>query len=118
MMKTQIYQVIVPIVGIVGAAISLRQYRKGVYTFFETFLWICLWAFISLVAIFPDAISFFLSRTIGIKDHINAIIFIGLAISFFLNFVLFITIKKQNKTITDLVRKMAIDNYKQVNDHE
>lgn len=61
------------------------------------------------MAVFPDAITFFLSETIGIKDHINGIIFIGLAISFLLNFKLFDSLKKQNKILTDLVRKIALE---------
>jgi hypothetical protein len=105
----RLYQIIVPLVGLVGIAFTLRQFRTGINTFFESALWTILWLFISLVAIFPDAITFFLSKSIGIKDHINGIIFIGLAISFFLNFKLFNSFKKQNKIITDLVRKIALD---------
>lgn len=105
----KIYQFIVPIVGVIGILYTLRQFRNGINTFFESMLWILLWLFISLVAIFPDAITFFISKVIGIKDHINGIIFIGLAISFFLNFKLFNNLKKQNKIITELVRKIAID---------
>ena len=105
----RIYQFIVPFVGLIGTLYTLRQFRKGINTLFESMLWILLWLFISSVAIFPDATTLFLSKTIGIKDHINGIIFIGLAISFFLNFKLFNSFKKQNKIITDLVRKIAIE---------
>lgn len=105
----KIYQIIVPMLGIIGCAFTIRQFTKGINTFFESLLWISLWLFISLVAVFPDAITFFLSETIGIKDHINGIIFIGLAISFLLNFKLFDSLKKQNKILTDLVRKIALE---------
>jgi len=105
----RIYQVIVPFLGIIGIVFTIRQFRKGINTFFESLLWSLLWLFISMVAIFPDEITFFLSRSIGIKDHINGIIFIGLAISFLLNFKLFDSLKKQNKIITELVRKMALE---------
>ncbi len=108
-MKAEIYQFIVPIVGVTGAIISVRQYKKGVYTIYESMFWISFWMFISFVAIFPDVITVYISKSIGIKDHINAIIFIGLAILFFLNFRLFNSLKAQNKVITELVRKIAID---------
>jgi len=94
----------------------MRQFSKGINTFFETLLWILLWSFISLVAIFPDAITLFISETIGIKDHINGIIFIGLAISFLLNFKLFDSLKKQNKALTELVRKLALEKASHSND--
>ena len=108
-MKIEFYQILVPIVGLTGSIISIRKYRSGDYTLFESMLWILLWTFISFVAIFPDATTIYLSKSIGIKDHINAIIFIGLAISFFLNFRLFNSLKRQDKTITDLVRKIAFE---------
>lgn len=111
-MKAEIYQFIVPIVSLVGIIISFRQYKRGINTLFESLLWGFLWLFISLVAILPDATTVFLSKTIGIKDHINAIIFVGLAISFFLNFRMFNYLKIQNKVISDLVRKIAIENSK------
>lgn len=108
-MKFEIYQLVVPVVSIVGIIFTIRQFKSGINTLFESFLWSILWLFVSLVAVFPDATTVYLSKTIGIKDHINGIIFIGLAISFFLNFKLFNSFKKQNKIITDLVRKIAID---------
>lgn len=108
-MKFEIYQLVVPLVSLVGILFSIRQFKSGINTLFESLIWSMLWLFISLVAMFPDEITTFLSNSIGIKDHINGIIFIGLAISFFLNFKLFNSFKKQNKIITDLVRKIAID---------
>ena len=114
----KIYQLIVPLVGLIGILYTIRQFRTGINRFFESLLWILLWFFISSVAIFPDAITFFLSKSIGIKDHINGIIFIGLAISFFLNFKLFNSFKKQNKIITDLVRKIAIEKQKESENKE
>ena len=105
----RIYQIIVPLLGLIGIGFTIRQFSKGLNTFFETMLWILLWLLISMVAIFPDAITQYISETIGIKDHINGIIFIGLAISFLLNFKLFDSLKKQNKALTELVRKIALD---------
>jgi hypothetical protein len=109
-MRFEVYQFIVPIISIIGTALTVQHYRKGNNTLFETFLWSSLWIFIGLVAIFPNKTTLFLSKTIGIKDHINAIIFIGLAISFFLIFRMFNTIKKLDKQLTELVRKIAIEN--------
>lgn len=108
-MKFETYQWIVPIISIAGAAWTIQQYRKGNNTLFETLLWCGLWIFITAVALFPNKTTLFLSRTIGIKDHINAIIFIGLAISFFINFRLFNSMKKLNKQLTELTRKLALN---------
>lgn len=110
----KIYQIIVPLIGLVGMLYTVRQFRLGINRFFESLVWVLLWLFISLVALFPDAITFTISKYIGIKDHINGIIFIGLAISFFLNFKLFNSFKKQNKIITDLVRKIALEKQQEI----
>lgn len=109
-MKFEVYQIIVPIIGISAIALTYREFRKGNNSLFELLMWGGFWAFISIVAIFPDPTTRFISHTIGIKDHINAIIFIGLAMSFFLHFRLFNTMKKQNASITELVRQIAINN--------
>jgi hypothetical protein len=109
-MKFEAYQIVVPLISIAGTVLTFRQYRRGNNTLFETLLWSSLWIFIAIVAIFPNKTTLFLSRTIGIKDHINAIIFIGLAISFFLNFRMFNSVKRMNRQITELVRKIAIEN--------
>lgn len=108
-MTLETYQIIVPVISIAGIILTINQYRKGNNTLFETLLWSALWTFIMLVALFPNKITIFLSKTIGIKDHINAIIFIGLAISFFINFRLFNAIKSMNRQLTELSRKMAIE---------
>jgi hypothetical protein len=109
-MKFEVYQIIVPIISIAAIALTYREFKKGNNSLFELFMWGSFWGFIALVAIFPDPITHFISQTIGIKDHINAIIFIGLAMSFFLHFRLFNTMKKQNAAITELVRQIAINN--------
>jgi hypothetical protein len=112
-MKFETYQLVVPLIGIAGIVWTIRQHQRGNNTLFETLLWCFLWIFISMVAIFPNKTTLFLSRTIGIKDHINAIIFIGLAISFFLNFRLFNSMKRMNRQMTELSRKMAIERKQQ-----
>lgn len=109
-MKFEVYQIIVPIISIIAIALTYREFRKGNNSLFELLMWGTFWGFIGMVAIFPDTITKFISHTIGIKDHINAIIFIGLAMSFFLHFRLFNTMKKQNASITELVRQIAINN--------
>lgn len=114
-MTLETYQIIVPVISIAGIILTINQYRKGNNTLFETLLWSALWTFIMLVALFPNKITIFLSKTIGIKDHINAIIFIGLAISFFINFRLFNAIKSMNRQLTELSRKMAIEKGKESN---
>jgi hypothetical protein len=109
-MKFEIYQIVVPFISITGIALTVKKYIRGNNTLFETLLWSSLWLFIALVALFPNKTTLLLARFTGIKDHINAIIFMGLAISFFLNFRLFNSLKKMNSQLTEISRRIALNN--------
>jgi hypothetical protein len=104
----QIYQIIVPFISCLFMYVSIRQYLSGKNTLFEVVSWCCIWVFIIAVAIVPDIITVYLAKSLGIKSNINAIVFLSLGILFFLQYNLFLTIKRQNKTITDLVKKIAL----------
>ncbi|WP_339611921.1 DUF2304 domain-containing protein [uncultured Planktosalinus sp.] len=108
-MNFEVYQIIVPLIGLFSIGLTLKSHRGGNNTLFETFFWVLFWLGVCILAIIPDQITFFLSDLLGIKDNVNAIIFIGLALSFFIHFKTFVTIKRQNKQITDLVRKTALE---------
>ena len=109
----EIYQILVPIIAVLFMYISIKQYMKGRNTLFETLSWCLIWLFIVAVAIVPDLITVHLARILGIKSNINAIVFLSLGVLFFLQYNLFLTIKRQNKTISDLVKKIAIENQKE-----
>jgi hypothetical protein len=107
-MNFEVYQLLVPLIGVFSISMTIKSHRAGDNTVFESFFWIFFWIGVSLVAIFPDYTTGRLSRLLGIKDNVNAIIFIGLAVSFFIHFRTFGIIKQQNQTITQLVRKIAL----------
>ena len=108
-MSFEVYQILVPIISIVAITMTFKSHLNGDNTMFETFFWIIFWLGISLIALFPDFTTNYLSQLLGIKDNVNAVIFIGLAASFFIHFRTFHIIKLQNKTITELVRKIALE---------
>ncbi len=108
-MKFEVYQILVPIISLVAIAMTVKSHTKGENTMFESFFWIVFWMGVSLIALFPDLTTNYLSKLLGIKDNVNAVIFIGLAASFFIHFRTFNIIKLQNKTITELVRKIALE---------
>ena len=107
-MQFEVYQILVPAIGLFSIGMTIRSHLNGDNTVFESLFWVVFWIGVSLVAVFPDATTNFLSRALGIKDNVNAIIFIGLAASFFIHFRTFAVIKKQNRVISDLVTKIAL----------
>jgi|LakMenEpi03Aug12_release.lakeMendotaPanAssembly.Ray.scaffolds.fasta_scaffold238929_1 hypothetical protein len=108
----EIYQILVPCIAVIFMYVSIKQYVSGKNTFFEMFSWCLIWFFIIAVAIVPDLITVHLAQILGIKSNINAIIFLSLGILFFLQYNLFLTIKRQNKTISELIKKIALENKK------
>jgi hypothetical protein len=100
----------VPAIAFLFLFYTALQHVKGRNTVAELLFWVLFWTFTSLLAIFPDAITDRLAKWLGIKSNINAILFLGLGILFFIQFRLFFLLKKQNHTITELARKIALQN--------
>ena len=109
MKDIQAYQVIVGAVGLIFFIISIRQTLRGKITLFEAIFWPLFWAVTVALALEPHKVTVFMADTFGIKSNSNAIIFTALGVLFFIQYHLFLTIKRQNKTITDMVRKIALD---------
>ncbi|TVQ43176.1 MAG: DUF2304 domain-containing protein [Saprospirales bacterium] len=107
----EVYQILVPLIALFAITLTLISHFKGQNTLFESFFWVLLWLGIAVVAIIPDEITNALSHALGIKDNVNAIIFIGLAASFFIHFKTFSVIKEQNRVITKLVRKISLTQF-------
>lgn len=105
----ELYKLIVPVIGLALLAASLRSYVKSQSTLFEMIFWAIFWSFVVSLSLFPDTITDFVAKSLGIKSNVNAIIFTGLGVLFFMQFNLFFIIKKQNRVITGLIRKIALD---------
>lgn len=108
-MQFEIYQLIVPLVGVVFIMNLLRRFGSSKAGWQETLVGVMFWIGVALVAIFPDHISNFIARIFGIKSNINAIIFLCLGLIFFMQYKLFFMIKQQEAALTRLVRKITLD---------
>lgn len=105
----QLYQIIVPFVGFTMLAVSVWSYAKSRSTLFEMIFWTVFWLFIVSLALFPDSITNFIANALGVENNVNAIVFTAIGVLFFMQFNLFFIIKKQNRVITELVRKIALE---------
>jgi hypothetical protein len=108
MKDLEIYQVVVPIIAIIFLAYTVIMFRRGRSSAFEMVGWMLIWGLAILLALLPDAVTNFIAKVFGIKSNINAIVFLGLGILFFLQFHLYMLVRRQNQVITDLVRKLAL----------
>lgn len=102
------YQILVPLIALLFLGVSIAQHVKGKNTITELLFWIAFWLLVIVLALFPDFVTGYLARLLGIKSNVNAIIFLAIGILFFLQLRMYFIIKRQSMLITDLVRKIAL----------
>jgi hypothetical protein len=108
-MQLELFQIIVPIIGLLFIAGLVRRFYKSKASWEETLLGSLFWLAVILFALLPDFISHWIARIFGIKSNINAIIFFCIGLIFFFQYKLFFMIKKQQSDLTKLVRKIALE---------
>ena len=108
-MQIEIYQWLVPLIGLIYIVRTVRQYIKKKRSVRNMVVWVVFWCTIILLAIIPNEISFKIAELLGFKNNVNAIIFVALGLLFLLVFYLSSTIERLETQITELVRKMALE---------
>lgn len=87
---------------------AVRFFRKETsQSFFKFLTTILIWTAISLLAAFPP-LARFITKTLGMGENLNTLIFIGFIILFILIFKLISLIEKIERNITEIVRKEAL----------
>lgn len=111
-MKFEIYQWLVPLIGLFYIGRTLYQFRQNKRGVTSTVLWSVFWGTIIVLAVIPNPVSFKIASLLGFKSNINAVIFVALGWLFLLVFYLSTTIDRLEKQMTELVRKLAIEQSK------
>lgn len=107
-MQLEIYQWLGPIIALYYIVRTVKQYSKGKYSPRNTIIWLVFWTGISLLAIMPDRIANSLAKGLGFRDHINAIIFVALALLVLFVFYLSAALNRVENQLTDLIRAIAL----------
>lgn len=102
-----LYQIIVPIISLIFIADAYTNFKKGKRRISVFLLWIAFWSSLSAVAIFPR-LSYFVAHIVGFQDNVNAIIFIGIGILFYLIFRVLLYAETLNEKINRLVRNNTL----------
>jgi hypothetical protein len=105
--RLEIYQWLVPLISIVFIVRTVLQFQSKQRTLRGLVIWIVFWSCLAVFAFVPNIVSHRLATVLGIKDNVNAIIFIGLGILFFLLYSLSSTVDRLERQITELVRELA-----------
>ena len=112
LMQIEIYQWLAPIIGVFFIYRTIVQYMRRKRTFVALLVWVSFWISITLMAIIPNPVSFQIAALLGFRSNVTAVIFVSIALLFLFVFYLSSTIEKLEHQMTDLVRKIAIDEKK------
>lgn len=74
----------------------------------EFIFWVLVWLIVGVIVLFPE-LTTYLARLVGIGRGVDLIIYISIAILFYMVFKIFLRIDKIDQEITALTRKTAID---------
>jgi len=109
-MEIRIFQIIVPFIALLFIANQFFNFRKGNSTLLEVILICFFWIGTTIIALFPDFISKSIASFLGIKDNINALVFLGLGLVFYFQLQIYKITQKQDAQLTELTRKTALAN--------
>ncbi len=107
-MEIRLFQLLVPAVALLFVAAVATRYLKGKINLSEFLLSLIFWLGLGIFAIFPDVISNFVAKLFGIKDNVNAVLFLSIGVIVYLLFKLYSEIKENRRKLTLLTRKIAL----------
>lgn len=108
-MELEIYQWLIPLISLFFLSRTILQYRKKRRSARGLAVWMIFWVTLIFMAIIPNQISMELARIFGFKSNVNAIIFVSLGLLFLFVFYLSAAIERLERKITELVRKLSLD---------
>ncbi len=96
------------IIFFIYAALKVAgRWRAGELTLGVTLVWLLFWALAAIVVFLPD-ITFRLARFVGIGRGADLVVYVSLALLFFIVFRLTVKFEHLNRDITKLTRKLAL----------
>jgi len=69
--------------------------------------WVIFWAMAGLVVLFPDT-TFYAARMVGVTRGADLVVYLALALIFFIIFRLMVTVERLNKDLTRVTRELAL----------
>ena len=112
LMQIEIYQWLVPVIGLYFIYRTINQYVKKRRTVLAAVVWVIFWIGVITLAIIPNQVSFKIAEILGFKSNVTAVIFVAIGMLFFFVFYLSSTVERLENQLTDLVRKLAIEEHK------
>ncbi|NBS41177.1 DUF2304 family protein [bacterium] len=111
-----IFQAILALFALFAITRTLKQYRKQKVSLHWFLLWSALWALVIGVAFWPksaDAIA----NVLGVERGADLALYVAAVVLAYLVFRLFVRTEETERSVTQLVRKIAINDPKKPDDH-
>lgn len=106
-MEIKIIQILAVLFGLFALSRSILRFKDGEVTWKELALWSVIWIGVIVVGLMPD-ITFDISRLLGIKRGIDAAVYGGIVVLFYLMFRMYVKIESLEHDITKAVRNTAL----------
>ena len=107
--QLHLYQIILLLVAIATLAFAYHRLRSKKSTPAAFVLWVIIWIFLLLFAFKPD-ITVPLAGLFGFGRGIDLLLLVGLLVSLYLGFRLYMRVDDMNQQMNELVREIAIRN--------
>ncbi len=112
-----ILQVLATIFILFAVSRVILRMKDHKITFIELMFWLSVWAGMIVVVFFPN-ITEYVAAILGIGRGIDVIVYVSIAMIFYLIFRLYIKIVDLEREITLLVRELSLKNQKNGKDRK
>lgn len=100
-------QIILPIFFVLATVKAVMRYRKNDITLVMMLLWLVLWVVGIYIVLNPNS-TFHLAKILGVARGADVVMYIALAVLFFVVFRLLVTVEKLKKEIVVLTREVTL----------
>ena len=103
-----IIQILIIVFALFAITRTIRQFKRGALTRTWLLFWILFWLVAGTVAALPQTADT-LARIVGVGRGADVVIYLSLVVIFSLIFRLYVKIEQVEGEITQLVRKLSLD---------
>lgn len=112
-----IFQILLIAFSLFAIAITTKQYRKKKVSMYWFALWTLLWIFVIVVALLPQATDP-IAQLVGVERGADLLVYVAIVVLAYSLYRVLVRLEKVQKEITEVVRKIAINNAHEPEDHE
>lgn len=114
-MNLSVIQIILILFALFALTRTVQRFRDGSVSFVQLALWVIFWVGVVVVVILPDTSSK-VASFFGVGRGADLVVYLALAIVFYLQFRLFVKTEEVERQITKLVRNQALDELEEKED--